>query len=347
MTSFLRFVGFRRSHPPGRTAGHCDQCPFGGVAPAPVTGDHAGDQVAGWNRPRQVRRGCRVLPYRDASVDTAAPARGSRAVASDASRIRTRWSIAVAGVVVAMRRVILPRVERRFGWRDGISYDLGAAEVDAGRDRRRIITLTGFVLTAVTLIVQTVQGQSPRLLRVLDRTDTTPLLFGTFTATFTFALVALSQVRPDSVPDVSVTLALLRCWSARGCSCACWSRSAPRSPWAGWQTIGNRLPRADRHPVPGALRSGLRGRRAGAPPRPPRPAPPGDADPSWPDSLPGRARHLPGITTTGRRTAGGATGTELRFIPAIGDFLVDGATLAEGSRQAPDTAKLARLGPGG
>jgi uncharacterized membrane protein len=86
---------------------------------------------------------------------------------------------------------------------------VGAAESTLGAIAGGMITLTGFVLTAVTLIVQTVQSQSPRLLRVLDRTDTTPLLFGTFTATFTFALVALSQVRQASVPDVSVTLALL------------------------------------------------------------------------------------------------------------------------------------------
>ena len=124
--------------------------------------------------------------------------------------VRARWSIAVAEVALAIAAgLILPRLERHFGWHDGISYDVGAAESTLGAIAGGMITLTGFVLTAVTLIVQTVQSQSPRLLRVLDRTDTTPLLFGTFTATFTFALVALSQVRQASVPDVSVTLALL------------------------------------------------------------------------------------------------------------------------------------------
>jgi len=71
-----------------------------------------------------------------------------------------------------------------------------------------MITLTGFVPTAVTLIVQTIQGQSPRLLQVLDRTDRTPLLFGTFMATFTFALLVLGQVRGNAVPDVSVTISV-------------------------------------------------------------------------------------------------------------------------------------------
>jgi len=105
--------------------------------------------------------------------------------------------------------LILPRLERHYGWHDGISYDAGAAQATLGAIAGGMITLTGFVLTAVTLMVQTVQSQSPRLLRVLDRTDRTPLLFGTFTATFTFALVALSQVRENAVPNVSVLVSLL------------------------------------------------------------------------------------------------------------------------------------------
>ena len=44
---------------------------------------------------------------------------------------------------------------------------------------------------------------------MVDRTDKTPILFGTFTATFTFALVVLSQVRENAVPDVSVLVSLL------------------------------------------------------------------------------------------------------------------------------------------
>ena len=124
--------------------------------------------------------------------------------------VRIRWSIAVVEVLAAIAAgLILPRLERHYGWHDGISYDAGAAQATLGAIAGGMITLTGFVLTAVTLMVQTVQSQSPRLLRVLDRTDRTPLLFGTFTATFTFALVALSQVRQDYVPDVAVTVGLL------------------------------------------------------------------------------------------------------------------------------------------
>ena len=116
----------------------------------------------------------------------------------------------MAEVIVAIAvGLILPRLETHYRWSDGISYDVGTAQATLGAIAAGMITLTGFVLTAVPLIVQTVQSQSPRLMRMVDRTDQTPLLFGTFTATFTFALVALSQVSQNWVPNLSVTVALL------------------------------------------------------------------------------------------------------------------------------------------
>ena len=71
-----------------------------------------------------------------------------------------------------------------------------------------MITLTGFVFTAVTLVIQTVQSQSPRLLRAIDRTDRTPILFGLFSATFSYSLVALSSVHGDSAPAITVDFAI-------------------------------------------------------------------------------------------------------------------------------------------
>src|ERR1700678_2520785 len=125
-------------------------------------------------------------------------------------RMTAYWPLAVAEIAVAIVVALtLPDLETHFHWADGLDYDASTAQTTLGAIAGGMITLTGFVLTAVTLMVQTVQSQSPRLLRVLDRTDRTPLLFGTFTATFTFALVALSQVRQDYVPDVAVTVGLL------------------------------------------------------------------------------------------------------------------------------------------
>ena len=121
----------------------------------------------------------------------------------------TLWRIAVGEVALRSRwgHPAPAGAARRLAWPGG--YDAGAAQATLAAIAGGMITLTGFVLTAVTLIVQTMQGQSPRLLRVLDRTDRTPLLFGTFMATFTFALVALSQVHVNACPKVLTSPVLL------------------------------------------------------------------------------------------------------------------------------------------
>jgi uncharacterized membrane protein len=250
--------------------------------------------------------------------------------------VRTRWSIAVAEVAVAIAAgLVLPRLERHFGWHDGLSYDVGAAESMLGAIAGGMITLTGFVLTAVTLMVQTIQGQSPRLLRVLDRTDRTPLLFGTFTATFTFALVALSQVRQDSVPNVSVTLALLLVLVSAGLFLRLLVTFRTTLTVGGLaRTIGNRLRQQIDIQYPARFDPAFCA---------PAAADPVPAEPSWLVRYGGD----PGVfqafdeRRVVRLAAGG--GTEIRFIPAVGDFLVNGARLAEGTGQAPDAAKLDSL----
>jgi len=125
-------------------------------------------------------------------------------------RHRTGWPVAVALVAGAVVLGLeLPRIEHAQHWRGGINFDPSTAQAMLAAIAGGMMTLTGFVFTAVTLIIQTVQSQSPRLLRALDRTDRTPLLFGAFTATFTFALVVLSRVRSNYVPNISVTLSLI------------------------------------------------------------------------------------------------------------------------------------------
>jgi uncharacterized membrane protein len=251
--------------------------------------------------------------------------------------VRTRWSIAVAEVAVAIAAgLILPRVERHFGWHDGISYDVGAAESTLGAIAGGMITLTGFVLTAVTLIVQTVQSQSPRLLRVLDRTDRTPLLFGTFTATFTFALVALSQVRPDSVPDVSVTLALLLVLVSSGLFLRLLVTFRTTLTVGGLaRRIGNRLREQIDIQYPARFDPAFQA-AAGVP------APAGP-EPSWLLRYDGQSGIFQAFDERGLVRLAADTGTEIRFIPAIGDFLAEGARLAEGTGTAPDPAKFTRM----
>ncbi|GAA2881416.1 DUF2254 domain-containing protein [Streptomyces mexicanus] len=72
-----------------------------------------------------------------------------------------------------------------------------------------MITLAGFVVTAITLVVQTVQATSPpRLVSALGHFSRYLILFGLLIGTALYALVALSHVRGPSVPRLSVTLAV-------------------------------------------------------------------------------------------------------------------------------------------
>jgi uncharacterized membrane protein len=76
------------------------------------------------------------------------------------------WLVAAAEVVVAtVVALVLPRMESWYGWHDGVSYDASTAQAVLGAIAAGMITLTGFVLTAMTLMVQTVQSQSSRLLQ--------------------------------------------------------------------------------------------------------------------------------------------------------------------------------------
>jgi uncharacterized membrane protein len=102
----------------------------------------------------------------------------------------------------------LPHLERhhRVG---GLSYDAAAAQATLGAIASGIIALTGFVLTAVTLVIQSVQNASPRLAGLLGFFEHSLVLFGALTGTAVYALVVLAQIRQQQVPRLSVTLAIV------------------------------------------------------------------------------------------------------------------------------------------
>ncbi|MFE6887324.1 DUF2254 domain-containing protein [Streptomyces sp. NPDC057694] len=120
------------------------------------------------------------------------------------------WSTAMAvvalGVVVGL---VLPRLEQGHDPSGALNYDAGTAQATLGAIAAGMITLTGFVFTAITLVIQTIQGMSPRLFAALTYFGRFPRLFGIFVATFMYALVVLSQVTSDDVPRLSVTLAVV------------------------------------------------------------------------------------------------------------------------------------------
>ena len=244
----------------------------------------------------------------------------------------------MAEVAVAIAvGLILPRLETHYRWNDGISYDVGTAQATLGAIAAGMITLTGFVLTAVTLIVQTVQNQSPRLMRMVDRTDKTPILFGTFTATFTFALVVLSQVRENAVPDVSVLVSLLLLLVSVGLLLRLLATFRTTLTTGGLaRAVGHELREVIDVMYPARFDPDASAAAARNQEKP-------LAASTW------LIRHVgvPGVfqafdePAVVRLAAG--TGTEIRFLPGVGDFLPSGARLAAGTGPAPDAAKLRRL----
>lgn len=67
----------------------------------------------------------------------------------------------------------------------------------------------GLPRTSVTLVIQTVQNMSPRLIGVIAHFHRSLAVVGLVTGTAVYALVGLAQIRPDETPRLSVTLAVV------------------------------------------------------------------------------------------------------------------------------------------
>lgn len=237
-------------------------------------------------------------------------------------------------IVVALT---LPDLEAHYHWRDGLDYDASTAQATLAAIAGGMITLTGFVLTTVTLMVQTVQGQSSRLLQALNRTDKSPLLFGTFTATFTFSLLVLSVVHDNDVPTVSITVALALVLVCAGLFLRLLVTFRTTLTVGGLtSTIGAQMRGLidALYPAPfGSAECDVA----------PQPATPAEDQPTW------VLRHggQPGVFQAFNETAvvrlAAAAGSQIRFVPAIGDFVVTGSALATGAGPAPDLAALHKL----
>lgn len=90
----------------------------------------------------------------------------------------------------------------------GLTYDPTTAATTLAAIAGGMITLSGFVITAVTLVIQTVQSMSPRLIGVIGHFRRSLTVVGLVTGTAVYALVVLAQIRPDETPRLSVTLAV-------------------------------------------------------------------------------------------------------------------------------------------
>src|SRR3954447_26590392 len=71
-----------------------------------------------------------------------------------------------------------------------------------------LVALVGLVVTIGVLVVQMATGTlSPRFMRLWYRDRLQKVVLASFTATFAFAYVLLSEVGSGTVPDLGVTLA--------------------------------------------------------------------------------------------------------------------------------------------
>ncbi|MFD9849293.1 DUF2254 family protein [Streptomyces parvus] len=103
----------------------------------------------------------------------------------------------------------LPRLERTYPSLGGFTYDSATALATLSAISTGVITLFGLVLAATTIVVQSVQAASPRLTGVLGYFERSLMLFGALAGTALYALIVLTQIRPDFAPNLSVTLAVV------------------------------------------------------------------------------------------------------------------------------------------
>lgn len=144
-----------------------------------------------------------------AGTDDNAPARPPRPVRSSAHAHGARSQAAALLLVAAGALLgwVLPLWERHLP-AQGLSFDAATAQATLAAIAGSMITLAGFVVTAITLVVQTVLGMSPRLVGALGHFPRYLVVFGLLVGTAVYALVGLSQVQGEAVPRFSVTFAI-------------------------------------------------------------------------------------------------------------------------------------------
>ncbi|MFG3531310.1 DUF2254 domain-containing protein [Streptomyces sp. NPDC047917] len=124
-----------------------------------------------------------------------------------ARNVRSRGAAVLLVVLGAFLGWAVPRWERHLP-STGLGFDASTAQATLAAIAGGMITLAGFIVTAITLVIQTVQSMSPRLVSALGHFSRYLVLFGLLIGTALYALVALSQVQDDLVPRGSVTLAV-------------------------------------------------------------------------------------------------------------------------------------------
>ena len=118
-------------------------------------------------------------------------------------------SVCVIGAVLLA--LVLIRIDRS-GYEADFLFNGGA---DGARNflstiSSSMITFTGLVFSITIVVLQLASQQySPRVLRTFLRDRHSQFALGVFTATFTYSLMVLREIRSDFVPNLAVTAAFL------------------------------------------------------------------------------------------------------------------------------------------
>jgi len=244
------------------------------------------------------------------------------------------WLVATGIVLAALvLAAVLPRLEYHEHWRPGFSFSPSTAQAALAAMAGGMLTLVGFALAAVTLMVQTVQAQSPRLLHALDRLEDIPILFGTSIAAFIFALAVLTDVRANSAPTISVSLAILFVVASVCMFLRLLVGFRSTLTTGGLAREVSRETRAaidERFPAPF---------QASAPQARP-PADTADQGSTWTVRHDGEPGVYQGFDEPALLRLATSLDTEITLVPAIGDFVGWGAVLAHGPGNPPSRKQL-------
>jgi uncharacterized membrane protein len=119
------------------------------------------------------------------------------------------WAVPLLGTLggVALAKVDL-RLEGTVPLPAGWSYSASTASALLSAVAAAMVGLVGLVVTIGVLVVQMATGTlSPRFMRLWYRDRLQKVVLASFTATFAFAYVLLSEVGSGAVPDLGVTVA--------------------------------------------------------------------------------------------------------------------------------------------
>src|SRR3954452_11525786 len=119
------------------------------------------------------------------------------------------WAIPLLGTLVGAGLAVVDlRLEGTVPLPAGWSYSASTASALLSAVAGAMVGLVGLVVTIGVLVVQMATGTlSPRFMRLWYRDRLQKVVLASFTATFAFAYVLLSEVGSGVVPDLGVTVA--------------------------------------------------------------------------------------------------------------------------------------------